>query len=188
MNLLRGYQKVKPIIIYPKCLKEGRKQDCFNCDLFKSNKCISPRSLCVKAYPGHKKGCPNYGKLDLCPPNVGMIEQIYDLTKDIYCIYIAFDLASHVKKMKQKHPNWNDRQLRNLLYWQGTAKKMLREEVKKFLSEYESLGYKVISSPEAMGVDVTKTLKQIGIILEWSPVNKVYKVTFAGVPKNDNKE
>jgi predicted metal-binding protein len=176
------YIKVNPVIIYPICIKLGQNQDCFNCRYQKSNVCKSPKSLCVKPYHGHKKGCPNYGKYTLCPPDAPMFDEIFDMTKDIYCVYYAYDIKSHMEKMKKKHPDWSDRQLRNVLYWQGTAKKLHREKIKEFLKEYEPLGYEVIS-PEATGVDATKTLENAGIILEWPPKNKSYRIAFAGVPK-----
>ena len=176
------YLKVEPIIIYPTCLKIGKKQDCFNCALFKNNKCTSPRSLCARAYPGHKKGCPNYGKYDLCPPNAPMFDEIFDMSKDIYLIYYVFDFKTHLEKMRRKHPSWTDRQLRNVLYWQGSAKKGHKEEIKQFMSVYGHLGYEVVT-PEALGVDVTASLKSVGISLEWPPVNYSYRIAFAGIPK-----
>ena len=176
------YIKVEPIIIYPPCILAEKKQDCFNCKLFKINKCKSPRSLCAKEYHGHKKGCPNYGKYDLCPPNAPMFDEIFDMSKDVYLIHYAYDIKSHMEKMKNKHPHWTDRQLRNVLYWQGTAKKFHRAEIKKFLDKYGHLGYEV-ATPEALGVDVTKTLEKVGIILEWPPMNYSYRIAFAGIPK-----
>ena len=84
--------------------------------------------------------------------------------------------------MKEKHPHWSDRQLRNVLYWQGTAKKLHREKIRGFLKEYEHLGYEVVT-PEALGVDVTRTLANVGITLEWPPINKSYRIAFAAIPK-----
>lgn len=176
------YLKVKPVIIYPKCILAGRKQDCFNCGLFKTKKCNSPRSFCAREYPGHKKGCPNYGKYNLCPPDAPMFDEIFDMDKDIFLIYFSYDIKSHLQKMKTRHPNWTERQLRNVLYWQGTAKKLHKEEIKEFLTEYGHLGYEVIT-PEALGVDVTKTLEKVGINLEWPPMNYSYRIAFAGIPK-----
>lgn len=36
--------------------------------------------------------------------------------------------------------------------------------------------------PEACGVDVTATMKLIGIDLEWPPVNVAYQVALVGTP------
>lgn len=177
---MNEYLKVKPIIIYPPCIKKGEKQDCLNCKI----KCQTPRSFCLKPYAGHKKGCPNYGKKKHCPPNVPMFDQVFDISKDIYIIYSIFDLEEHVNKMKEKHPDWSYRRLSNLLYWQGTVRKDLKDKIKEFLKEYEPLGYSVTLLPEAMGVNVTETLKQVNISLEWPPKKYVYKVAFAGIVKD----
>lgn len=130
------YTIVDPIIVYPNCIKHGVKQDCFNCVLQKSDKCLSPRGLCVKFYKNHKFGCPNFGKKPDCPPLVPMFDEIFDITRPIYAIYIVFDLFSHVEKMKQRHPSWTETQLLNVLYWQGTARKKLKEHIKKFNDEF----------------------------------------------------
>ena len=174
------YIKIKPVIIYPTCIKSGKRQDCFKCVIFKKNLCKSPRSLCAKEYIGHKKGCPNYGKYDLCPPNAPMFDEVFDMNKDIYLIYYKFDIKTHMEKMKKNHPDWTDRQLRNVLYWQGTAKKHHKEEIKRFLSihpDYE------VAVPEAMGIDVNKTLDNVGIELEWPPINYSYRIALAGITK-----
>ena len=51
-------------------------------------------------------------------------------------LYIIFDLHSYVEKMRQRHPSWTETQLLNVLYWQGTARKKLKEHIKKFNDEF----------------------------------------------------
>ena len=179
------YIQVSPIIIYPPCIKAGKKQDCFNCALYKKGGCGSPRSKCVLEYKNHKKGCPNYGKKKDCPPNVPMFDEIFDISKPIYAIYSTYDLFSHTEKMKQRHPEWTETQRLNVLYWQGTARKYLKENIQRFNKEFRQMGYYSTTSPEAMGVDVTTTLKNAGIELEWPARNTVYKIAFAGIPLSD---
>lgn len=82
--------------------------------------------------------------------------------------------------MKEKHPNWSEKQLRCSLYWQGTARKKLKEKSSEFLKQFTKEGYVLISSPESLGVDVTRTMKNVGITLEWPVLNNVYKIDFAG--------
>lgn len=180
------YIQVNPIIIYPPCIKAGKTQDCFNCKLQLNGGCNSPRSLCVKPYKNHKKGCPNYGKKADCPPTVPMFDQIFDVTKPVYAIFSTYDLFSHTEKMRSNHPNWTETQLLNVLYWQGTARKYLKEKINDFTLIYREKGYYTTTSPEAMGVDVTATLKNVGIELEWPARKTVYKIAFAGIPL-DNK-
>lgn len=179
------YIQVNPVIIYPPCLKAGKKQDCFHCVLKEKDGCKSPRSMCVLPYKNHKKGCPNYGKKPDCPPNVPMFDKVFDINKPIYAIFSTYDLHSHTEKMRKLHPNWTETQLLNVLYWQGTARKMLKESISKFNQIYKDKGYFSTTSPEAMGVDVTKTLQNAGIQLEWPARDTVYKVAFAGIPLNE---
>ncbi|BCN30041.1 hypothetical protein [Anaeromicropila herbilytica] len=181
------YIEVKPIIRYPKCYISGKEQDCLNCELQKNNLCDSPFGKCMVKYPGHNKGCPNYGKKANCPPNIPGFDQIFDMSKPIYAIYSIFNLKQHVEKMRDRHPNWTDKQCRCSLYWQGTAKKQLRINCVEFMEQFKEKEYILVEAPESFGVDVTETMKKEGILLEWPPMNDVYKINFAGVLREDIK-
>lgn len=145
----------------------------------------SVRNLCIRPYPNHKRGCPNYGKKKGCPPGVPMFNDIYDLSKPVYAIYNRFDFKAHVDRMREKHPKWSKRQLECCLYWQGTARKKLKERIEmfNFLTVMASEAYSIITAPEAMGVNVTKTMRNAGIVLEWPPVNVAYQIAMAAVLK-----
>lgn len=182
---MERFPVVNPIIVYPNCLKNGRKQDCFDCAIGKRGLCNSPRGMCTQKYHGHPKGCPNYGKKDVCPPNVPMFDQVFDISKTVYLIYTIFDIGGHAKRMKEKHPNWTEIQQYNLLYWQGTARKELKKNIEDFKKIYREKGYYVVLTPEAMGVNVNDTLKNTGINLEWPARKYVYKIAMGGVPLND---
>ena len=82
--------------------------------------------------------------------------------------------------MKILHSGWTKRQLECCLYWQGSARKQLRNKIEMFSGMYPD--YRVIICPEAPGVDITSTMKSIGIILEWPPVNYTYQIALAGIP------
>lgn len=155
---IEGIIEVKPVIIRP------------------------VHSLCLRPYPNHKKGCPNYGKKKGCPPSVLMFDVFYDLSKPIYAIYNVFDFGIHVNRMEYKHPDWSKRQLECCLYWQGTARKQLKERIEIF-ARLTGRRYIVNVVPEAMGVNVTETMKRVGIELEWPPVNVTYQVAMAGVAR-----
>jgi hypothetical protein len=43
-------------------------------------------------------------------------------------------------------------------------------------------------APEAMGVNVTETMKNAGVVLEWPPENIVIKVAFIGISLLEDKE
>lgn len=148
----------------------------------------SVRGLCVRPYPNHPKGCPNYEKRPTCPPQVKMINEVFDINKGFWIVWIDFDFAAHCKRMKKKHPNWSQRQIECCLYWQGTANKKLREAVADIKYYLEGCGnWGVTFCPEAMGINVTATMKNIGIELEWPPKNIVRKVAFFGVRKSPIK-
>lgn len=149
----------------------------------------SVRELCTKPYPGHLKGCPNHGKRPSCPPQAPLLKDILILHPDvpIYIVWNKFPLWEHVAKLKYKHPDWSDRQLYCCLYWQGKARKQLREEVQDVLIAKRNIigmpfGPPLIglSCPEAQGVNVTATMKAAGVNLEWPPREFAYQVALVG--------
>jgi hypothetical protein len=81
--------------------------------------------------------------------------------------------------MKAKHPTWSQRQLECCLYWQGKARKQLRLRVEAFLKNNGSKA--VLYCPEACGVDITETMRSIGVELEWPPKIYTYQVALIGV-------
>lgn len=139
------------------------------------------RGVCACAYPNHKKGCPNFGKRPSCPPNAPLIELILDLDKPLWVVWNAFDFDAHTTKMREAHPEWSQRQIECCLYWQGTARKQLRQEARRFRQEWGN-HWLILSVPEAHGVNVTETMRREGIELEWPPVTVAYQVALAGCP------
>lgn len=140
----------------------------------------SIRDLCKLRYPGHPRGCPNFGRRPRCPPVAPMFDTVYDLTRPVFAIVTEFNLAAHVDRMKQRHPEWSDAKCRCVLYWQPVARKALRREIEAFLATHP--GYRVETSPEAMGVNVTRTLGDAGVAMEWPPRVVVRLVALAAVP------
>ncbi len=140
------------------------------------------RELCAKPYPNHPKGCPNYGRKAGCPPHCWVIENIIDLSKAVFAIWNVFDFGAHCRKMKAKHPEWSQRQIECCLYWQPTARQQLRHQIEMFYLGNTVSDMKIIKTPEATGVNVTATMKSIGIELEWPPKTITYQVVLAGLP------
>jgi predicted metal-binding protein len=166
----------------------------------------SVRNLCPAPYHGHKHGCPNCYKNQTCPPHAPLFEDVIDIDEPIYVIFNVFDLDLHVKKMKAKHENWSDRQLKNCRHWQGTARKKLREKIKDFKNAYcdewirdnpdegysamltalnklEVLSAPETCSPEATGINVTATMAKLWINLEWPPKRVTFQVALIGTKK-----
>lgn len=128
------------------------------------------RNWCSLPYPGHRKGCPNYRNATHCPDQIPFITNVLDISKPMFIVHSEFDLAAHAARMKEKHPNWSERQCRNLLYWQGTSRKQLRDRVIKALCDWENEETTAINfityCPEGMGVNVYSTARHAGLILE----------------------
>lgn len=74
------------------------------------------RALCCHPYPGHPRGCPNYNRKPGCPPGAPMFDDRMDLGRPVYAIINEFDLAAHMERMRQDHPDWSERQLTCCLY------------------------------------------------------------------------
>jgi len=143
------------------------------------------RMLCATPYPNHPKGCPNLGVKAGCPPQAKFFDKVYDVDKGIWIAWIGFDFASYCRKMRRKHPDWSQQQVECCLYWEGKADKMLRDEVGDLAYNLSGTGeaWQVTFCPEAMGVNVTETMKLVGVELEWPPKKIVRKVAIFGVHK-----
>lgn len=142
---------------------------------------IRVRKLCIEPYYNHPRGCPNYNKKKGCPPSSLVISRILNLNKPTYIIWNRFNFFAHCRRMKRLHPQWSDRQIECCLYWQGTARKNLRKEIDRFKQKHS--GYLILECPESHGVNVTETMRRIGIKLEWPPMIAAFQVAIAGERK-----
>jgi len=140
------------------------------------------RGLCRKPYHNHPKGCPNWGK-DKCPPKLPKLEDFFDTSKPLYMIWNRFDIGKHIEKTRANHPDWTDYQLRCVLYWQGTARAQLKKNIEEFKKDHPDCV--VTTGPEAMGVNITDTMKQFGIELEWPPTKYAYQCAMGGTQKEN---
>jgi len=148
------------------------------------------QNLCRSPYHNHPKGCPNYGKRPDCPP-CARIDKVFDLSKPMYVIYTEYPVGQFAERMRLNHPEWahTPRQWYNCIRWQGTARKQHKCDIMSF--EFSMLLKKnrdivVDTNPEALGINVTELMKQVGIDLEWNyhedhdPERKTYRVSIAG--------
>lgn len=138
---------------------------------------LRAREWCKLPYPGHPHGCPNYGVSQNCPPKCPLITEYIDIEQGGYLHTVEFDIAEHMRKMKDAHPHWTERQCRNPLYWQGSVRKRLRESVESRMT-LEGEVYTLI--PEAMGVHVFRTARGMGIPIKKYPERVVYKIALSG--------
>jgi len=145
------------------------------------------RSLCIKRYAGHPYGCPNFGTRSDCPPDAPLLVDVFDVAQPFWALWVDFDLTQWVAKIQAGHPEWTYKQCANLWYWQPKARKFLRSHARAWASNYEKRwnkqDIKLTEAPEAMGVDVTSTMKRIGVHLEWPPKNIVREIFLLGARK-----
>lgn len=134
-------------------------------------------TLCRLPYPNHPHGCPNFNRKESCPPNAKCFSKLVSFP--LFLIGVRFDLEKHVEKMRIKHPRWSERQLTCLLYWQNRVDKLLREECNKIVSKHPD--YVAVYKPEANGVNVFATCRNLDIILERNPKKYVWKIAIIGV-------
>lgn len=138
----------------------------------------SVRVLCTRPYPGHPHGCPNFNRRDTCPPKAPLLEELLDLDQPVYAVWNCFNLRQHAARMQHLHPQWSDRQVYCCLYWQPTARKLLRGQLQVLLRKHKYL--LVVPCPEGAGVDVTATMASRKIHLQWPPRTFAYQVALAG--------
>jgi hypothetical protein len=122
------------------------------------------QDYCMLPYPGHPKGCPNYGMRDHCPPRVRLIDHYLDINRPLYLVIEEFDLSKQIQRMLILHPNWSDRQARNCLYWQKSVRNKLKQKVDLVMSVLGLDGYTTI--PEGQGVQMYSTCLLSGLKLE----------------------
>lgn len=140
------------------------------------------REWCKLPYPGHPKGCPNYGLKSHCPPQAPKIEDWLDLTKPHWFVVVDFNLKEFARQLRHKNPDLTDRQTRCVLYWQGKVRKMLKDDIAKF--QYHHPGTVFTLLPEAMGIHVITTARRVGIPIKARPEDIIIKIALVGYPKN----
>jgi predicted metal-binding protein len=150
------------------------------------------RRWCRLPYLKHPNGCPNYGKNSLCPPKAPFLKTTIDKFNHFYLIIGKFNLVKYKKGMLRRHPNWSDRQAKCVLYWQGSAKKHMKEYIKTIYEKHtennmfllsSGSGFKNVKIPqkkiysmEAAGINVFETLRKNNIEFELKPENYILLV------------
>jgi hypothetical protein len=125
------------------------------------------RNWCQLPYPAHPRGCPNAynGK---CPyDNSLWITDLIDLNRPMWFVYSEFDVTAHAARMRAAHPTWTDRQCRNLLYWQPTSRKQMKERAIALMKTLNNTATaRIITLPEYRGVNVYATAAHAGLKLD----------------------
>lgn len=119
---------------------------------------------CQLPYPRHPKGCPNYNKKPICPPQSGSVFNYFNTNLPLYLVHSEFNLDMHGNRMKLKHPDWSPAQLYCVLYWQGISRLQLKNRAQEATL---LLGTDAVSFiPEALGVNVYVSARLSGLILD----------------------
>lgn len=137
---------------------------------------------CTLPYYNHPKGCPNFGKKVGCPPFSPKFEEVY--MQPFYMVMEFFDIETHVIKMKEKHPKWTEKQCRSLLYWQKNLNKKLENNANEFMKKLSTKNIELVKTPEAMGINMFETCKNVGVLLERNPKKMVIKIVIIAIRKD----
>lgn len=138
---------------------------------------------CKLPYPDHPHGCPNYGQRNYCPPYAPEIGIFLNLYLPHWFLITEFDLQSHVEAFAIKHPSWSKRRLKCVLYWQNKVRSIQREQIADFRTRHPGTIFTQL--PEAMDVNVLRTLQSLKIDFETKPEKKVLKVALIGYQNPD---
>lgn len=144
------------------------------------------REFCLKPYPGHKKGCPNYNKNPLCPPLAPYRKDILKKHSKFILVWATFDFATYKEEMKEIHLDWSAKQISCVLYWQGSLKKLIKNYISEL--QYDELfgcgsGFLNSQSIESAGINVFSTLKLNNIYYEIKPVHNIVLVALLCMKK-----
>ena len=85
-------------------------------------------------------------------------------------------------RQKERHPGWSVRQLRNPRHWQNGVRARLREGCRTLLEAYPGTGHTLL--PEAMGVQVIRTARRLGIPVQVRPNGTIFKIALVGYLKD----
>lgn len=150
------------------------------------------RNLCTRPYPNHPKGCPNFNHKKGCPPNCPKFFDTFYQSKNFYALYAEFEIGVHAAQLKAKYPTWTDRQAYCCLYWQPRMRKFLRRKAQEWMTNFVNTytdfvdlygAAKYTECPEALGVNVTRTMEKAGVILEWPPKKITRMIYLFGVSR-----
>lgn len=154
---------------------------------------MKTKQWCTLPYKNNKKGCPNYNRNILCPPNSPYFGSYIDNYNYFYLIYAIFDFKTYKEIKKIDTPNKTDAQISCVRYWQGSIKRLLKLHIKDIytnnfnnITNFHLLGcgsgfksnffvkfQQYIYSMESVGIDVFRTLKNNNINFDIKAIDKV---------------
>jgi len=135
---------------------------------------------CTLSYPGHKNGCPNFGKKESCPPFAPYFLDRYK--PEVFVAFMRFDFGEFLERKRKVHPDWTERALRNPWHFQGHLDSKLKSFVNSELIKSNFENFQAIYSPEAMGINIHLTARNAEVELEWPPRKNMYRIILLAQP------
>ena len=129
------------------------------------------KRLCKKPYLNYKIGCP---KLYECQGDGLGIRDVVDLRQSLI-VWSVFNIDEFVehKTPQDLYRYWT--------YWRQKRRSLFLHDLEEISCMYPS--YACVDKPEAFGVDVDATMRNMGIRLEWPPRKVCYSVAVVGKTK-----
>ncbi|NHI94955.1 MAG: hypothetical protein EAX96_20870 [Candidatus Lokiarchaeota archaeon] len=134
------------------------------------------RSFCKLKYRKNDKNklktCPNHGKNPLCPPLSKYREDILKKYDKFILVWIRFDFITWKEQREEKHPGWTPGMVANLLHYQKSLKKLLKDYIKKHFNPFPDelfgcgSGFWGKQSMESAGMLVLDLLNKSGEIIK----------------------
>jgi predicted metal-binding protein len=150
----------------------------------------------VQSYCNNPKYvCPYFGHSWACPPKAPYLEEEIMSYESYFLIYTKFDLKGNSMKNKKRYKGYsymrkimekeiesflkqhNDRFDELKILWDGHCRICEKENKTCSIENNIPCRYpnKIRYSMEAVGIDVTQTVKNVNLDIEWPPVNRIYR-------------
>ncbi len=91
----------------------------------------------VQGYCNNPKlKCPNFGHSHSCPPVAPYLEEEASKYEKFFLVYSRFDLESHIKEVKAKHPRRSEKRIRNMFFMKSYLRDTQEKEILQFLENH----------------------------------------------------
>ena len=142
--------------------------------------------MCTQEYYKHKRGCPNFGRHEGCPPGLKHITEIVDIST-LHFFLVQFDFEEYIRQKMERSPGKTNRDYANQRHWQSH----LRSQLVRRWEEVEQYNYpqyqlhkersSYCQNPEGHGINVVATLEKYGFEVGWCKEDESHE--FVGFPK-----
>jgi predicted metal-binding protein len=157
-------------------------------EISKENIIFDPKVRTYCYNPNFK--CPNYGNSWACPPKAPYLEKQIILYTRFFLIYIKQDIDMNKKevfesmrdRLEEEITNFIKEHSRNYkqvqILWDGYCRLCEKEGKKCTIKSKLPCRYpdEIRYSMEAIGINVTETVRRVELDIEWPPKNHIYRV------------